>query len=221
MHNERDRRTVRPADPPAPLTPAMSKIDAEIDALKVQEQRLQQQIAAHQRRLETAPEREQELQRLSASYETAKELHASLSKRYEDAQLAESMEQSQRGERFRILDLAIPPKQPAAPNRTLLLFVGLLAACGAAVAAMVVTEQFGGSFHRVDDVRALTTAPVLVSIPLIVTEADRRRAKWRFCLAAVGVVLTLVVVVNAARYVADGNEQLLSMLARDAVRLVK
>jgi len=213
--------SARPADPPARLTPAMSKIDAEIDALKVQERRVQQQMAGYQRRVEAAPQREQELQRLSASYETAKELHASLSKRYEDAQLAESMEQSQRGERFRILDLAIPPKQPAAPNRTLLLFVGLLAACGAAVAAMVVTEQFGGSFHRVDDVRALTTAPVLVSIPMIVTEADRRRAKWRFCLAAVGVVLTLVVVVNAARYVADGNEQLLSMLARDAVRLAK
>jgi polysaccharide chain length determinant protein (PEP-CTERM system associated) len=213
--------TARPAGPPARLTPAMSKLDAEIAALRTQEQRLKQQIAGYQRRVEAAPEREQELQQLSANHDMAKELYASLSKRYEDAQLAESMEQSQRGERFRILDPAIPPKQPSAPDRTLLLFVGLLGACGAAVAAMVVTEQLGGSFHRVDDVRALTTAPVLVSIPLIVTEADRRRAKWRFCVAAVCVILTLVVVVKAARYVADGNEQLLAMLARDAVRVTK
>ena len=44
---------------------------------------------------------------------------------------------------------------------------------------------------------------------------------WRFCVAAVCVILTLVVVVKAARYVADGNEQLLAMLARDAVRVTK
>jgi polysaccharide chain length determinant protein (PEP-CTERM system associated) len=210
-----------PAERPSRLTASISKLDAEIDALKMQAQRIQAQISDYQKRVESAPEREQELQRLTANYEMAKELYGSLLKRYEDAQLAENMEQSRRGERFRILDPAIPPRHPTAPNRTLLFFVGTLVAAGAAIAAMILTEQLGSAFHTVDDVRAMTAAPVLVSIPLIVTDADRRRSRRRAGLVAVGVALAVVAAINAARYVADGNEQLLTLVARDAARMTK
>jgi polysaccharide chain length determinant protein (PEP-CTERM system associated) len=204
------------ADPSGRLKATLSKVDAEIKALKAQEQRLRQDIAAYQRRVENAPQREQELRELSRDYETARDLYSSLLKRYEDAQLAESVEQTQRGERFRILDPAIVPKQPAAPNRIQLFLVGLALALGMAVGAIVLAEQFDTSFHTVDDLRTLATAPVLVSIPLIVTEADRRRGRWRFCLAAVAVVLALMVIIKASQYIADGNEQLLRLLARGA-----
>lgn len=201
--------------------PAVSKADAELAALKAQEQKLLQQIAAYQRRVENAPEREQELQQRSADFERARELYSSLLKRYEDAQLAESMEQSSRGERFRVLDQAIPPRQPAAPARAQLLVLGLLLACGMGVAAMVIAEQLDGSVHKVADLRALTAAPVVVSIPRITTVADRRRARWRFCLTAVSVAVMLLLVVKTSHYIADGNEQLLGMLARDSARLGK
>jgi polysaccharide biosynthesis transport protein len=201
--------------------PALAKADAEVAALKAQEQKLLQQIAAYQRRVESAPEREQELQQLSADFERARDLYASLLKRYEDAQLAESMEQSSRGERFRILDQAIPPRAPAAPARTQLLALGLLLACGMGVAAMFVAEQLDGSVHKVADLRAFTAVPVVVSIPRITTVADRRRARWRFCLAAVSVAVMLLLVVKTSHYIADGNEQLLGMLARDSARLAK
>src|SRR5437899_6321169 len=208
----------RPTDPPGRLRASMSSVDAEISALKAQEQKLQQQIAAYQQRVDKAPEREQELRQLTGDYDTARELYASLLKRYEDAQLADSMEQSRRGERFRLLDPAISPRQPVAPNRGQLLLIGLALAAGLAVGAMVIAEQIDTTLHRVDDLRGLATAPVLVSIPLIVTAGDRRRARWRFCLAIVAVVLALVGTMKASQYVADGNEQLLAMLARDAVR---
>ena len=122
------------------------------------------------------------------------------------------------GERFRLLDPAISPRQPVAPNRGQLLLIGLALAAGLAVGAMVIAEQLDTTLHRVDDLRGLATAPVLVSIPLIVTAGDRRRARWRFCLAIVAVVLALVGTMKASQYVAVGNEQLLALLARDAVR---
>src|SRR3989441_4389924 len=95
------------ADPSGRLKAGLGKVDAEINALKAQEQRLRQDIAAYQRRVENAPQREQELRELSRDYEMARDLYSSLLKRYEDAQLAESVEQAQRGERFRLLDPAI------------------------------------------------------------------------------------------------------------------
>src|SRR5438094_9139202 len=80
----------------------------------------------YQRRVENAPQREQEFQELSRGFETARESYASLLKRYEDAQLAESMEQSRQGEQFRVLDSALTAKQPAAPNRFRLAVLGVL-----------------------------------------------------------------------------------------------
>jgi len=56
--------------------------------------------------------------------------------------------------------------------------------------------------------------PVLVSIPRIVTQADLRRARWRMRLAASASFIGLVMIVGIAYVVANGNERLVSLLAR-------
>ena len=144
------------------------------------------------------------------------ELYSSLLRRYEDAQLAESMEQRQRGEQFRVLDPALAPRELAAPNRVAVVQIGLALALGVAVAAMILAEQLDMSFHTLDDLRAFTKVPVLVSIPLVVTAADIRRW-WRFGVAALAFVLALALVARAAHYVASGNDQLVALLSRGRV----
>jgi hypothetical protein len=51
-----------------------------------------------------------------------------------------------------------------------------------------------------------------VSIPRITTEADRRRQRLRFRLAAAGAVLGLALVVSASYFVAHDNEQLVRLV---------
>jgi protein tyrosine kinase modulator len=203
-----------PAVPTLPrLKQMLSELDAQTKALKAEEQRLRQDIAAYQRGLENAPEREQQLHTLSRGYEAAKEAHSSLLKRYEDAQLAERMEQ-QKGAQFRILDPAIPSKQPAGPNRRLLILYGLMLSLGMAVGAVVLAERLDTSLHTVDDLRAKIPVPVLVSIPRVITAWDARRHRQRVALAGISVTLGLVLIVGASAYIAYGNEQLTAMLAR-------
>jgi polysaccharide chain length determinant protein (PEP-CTERM system associated) len=208
------------AEPAAPAGPhvlrfreVLREAEAEIKALKGEEKGLRQAIGTYQRRVENAPQREQEFQELSRDYGALKELYGSLSKRYEDAQLAESMEQHQKGEQFRILDQALPPEQPAAPNRLRLLIMGLLFSLGMAAAAVVLAEQLDSSFHSVGDLRAFTTVPVLASIPRIITEADTGRRRRRLRLVTLSVLLCLALVVGATYRVASGNEDLVLMLA--------
>src|SRR5262249_26804445 len=66
---------------------------AELKAPKEGERRLRDTIAANEQRVANAPRREQELQELSRDYLTTRELHKTLTGRYEEAQLAENMEQ--------------------------------------------------------------------------------------------------------------------------------
>src|SRR5207249_1795828 len=129
---------------PQPATPyvlrlkeALSEVEAEIRILKGEDKRLRDGIAAYQARVENVPRWEQEFKELSRDYESTRELYQSLLKRYEEAQLAESMEQRQKGEQFRVLDPALPHPEPAAPNRVRLLVIALVGSVSIAAAAVM------------------------------------------------------------------------------------
>ena len=202
-------------DPAAPpWKAALGEIDAEITSLKAEEQRLRRDINTYQHRVENATQREQEFQELSRDFETTKELYSSMLKRYEDAQLAESMEHSRQGEEFRLLDPAIPAKQPLAPNRIRLILVGVLLSLGAAVVAAVLAERLDTAFHTFDDLRSFTKLPVLASIPHVASAAETARLARRRWLATASITLGLGLVVLASYHVAHGNEQLVRMLSR-------
>jgi succinoglycan biosynthesis transport protein ExoP len=199
-----------------PIQDALGDAEREIDRFKAEERRLRRDVAVYQQRIDNAPQREQEFRELSRDYDTTKELQGSLLKRYEDARLAETMEQRQRGEQFRILDPALPARAPAAPNRLKLLFAGVLLSLGAAAGAVMLAAHLDTSFHTVDALRSMSSAPVVVSIPLIVTERDRRRQKLRFAVTTAAVTVALVFLIKAAQYLATGNEALVGLLSRGA-----
>src|SRR6185503_7882905 len=116
---------------------------------------------------EGVPERQQEFGRLTRDYNAAKDLYDSLLKRFDDAQLAASMETDRQGERFRILEAAVAPSAPVAPNRMRLIVMGLLLAIFAGAVAALVAEQFDPTFHTVEDLREFTALPVLVTVSTI------------------------------------------------------
>ncbi len=196
------------------LKEALSEAEADIKVFKGEEQRLRESIASYQAKVENVPRRDQELRELSRDYESTGALYQSLLKRYEEAQLAESLEQRQKGEQFRVLDPAIPDPKPAAPQSAKLLLIALVGSIGLAVGAVMLAEHVDTSFHAVDDLRAFSTVPVLVSIPRIETATGRRRKRVRMRLAASAAAVGLVAIVGSAYFIAHGNEHLVSLLTR-------
>jgi polysaccharide chain length determinant protein (PEP-CTERM system associated) len=197
------------------LRETLSAADSEAKLLKAEEERLRAAIAAYQARLENTPKREQGFQGVSRDYESTKQLYESLVKRHEEAQLAERMEQRQKGEQFRVLDPAVASQSPAAPDRLRLFIVSLVLSFGLAGGAVMVAEMLDTSFHSVNELRAFSIVPVLVSIPRIVTKADRQRQQQRFRLVAAGAMLGLIVLAGASYFIGQGNVQLTQLLARD------
>src|SRR5207247_1326249 len=89
--------TPTPQDPSIRrLKAALTEVDAEVKALRKDESRLQAATARYQARADNTPLREQEFQELSRNYQTTKDHYQSLLKRYQEAQLAEDMEQRQK-----------------------------------------------------------------------------------------------------------------------------
>jgi polysaccharide chain length determinant protein (PEP-CTERM system associated) len=198
------------------LKESLGELQTELKILKTEEGRLRDAIAVYQARVDNVPRREQEFIELSRDYESTRQLYASLMKRYEEAQLAETMEQTQKGEQFRVVDPAMPIAEPAAPNRIRLLAMTLAGAIGLAIAVVLAAEQLDTSFHSLDELRAFSKAPVLVSIPRIVTPKDSRRRWWRMRLAATAAVVGLVMVAGVGYLAAHGNEDLVLLLAKVA-----
>jgi polysaccharide chain length determinant protein (PEP-CTERM system associated) len=198
----------------ARLQEEVAQVEREVDAFRSDEARLRSGISGYIQRLENAPRRQRAFQELSRDHDTTRDLYDTLRKRYEQAQLEEETESGDASPRFRILDPALVPDYPAAPNRPFLLLVALLGALGAAVAAATLAERLDTSFKSADDVRGFTPVPVLISIPRMVTAGDRRFRRRRLCAAALATVLGVGVVVQASRLLARDNEALVSMLAR-------
>ncbi|TLZ79017.1 MAG: hypothetical protein E6K11_07535 [Methanobacteriota archaeon] len=158
-----------------------AKIEAELKVLQSNEQAVRREIARYEQRVNNASGRTQEFQRLSEDYATAKSLYQSLLQRLQDAQLAAaSAQQRLQGEQFSILDPAVPSSEPVGPHRLLLMAMGLFLSAVAAIGTAYAAEWMDTSFHSIDDMRAFTSVPVLVSIPPILTETDLRRRGRRF-----------------------------------------
>ena len=212
---ETEARAAAAGDSTAPATQfrrrTMESLEAEITKLREEEGGVRQTIASFEQRLESSPQRQQEYQTITRDYNAAKDLYDSLLRRYDEAQLTESLETDRAGERFRVLEPALPPEGPAAPNRMRLFIMGLLLACAGTAAAVLAREQFDTAFHTVDDVRAFTTVPVLVSIPPIGPATAGHRMK--LALGTVSTLAAIVLIAAAAAYLASGNGQLVRMIA--------
>jgi len=202
-----------PANPsPLRLRKVRSEAEEELNALKEEEKALRQSVAKYQRRVELAPHREQEYQELSRDYKTMKELYNTLLQRYQEALVAASMEEGQKGDQFRLLDQAIPSTRPAAPNRFRLIVIGLILSIGLAGGVVGLIEHRDTSFHMLNDLQAFTKVPVLARIPRIVTKNDTSRWHRRVWLGTAAALVGLAILVGATHYIAQGNEQLVWML---------
>ena len=121
-------------------------------------------------RVDAAPRVEQQMAALKNEYDLERTGYVNLTNKLRDAQMNESLERKQGGERFTVLQHASLPDTPFSPNiprlLVLVLLVGLCLGGGLALGR----EYLDRSIH---DTRALTDLelPVLGEIPRITAGA--------------------------------------------------
>jgi polysaccharide biosynthesis transport protein len=119
--------------PDSPTTarrrPELDGITQELAVLADERESLRARISELQTRIESSPGLTQELLALNHEYNTIREQHLSLQNMYEEARLNASMEQEQ-NRQFQVLEPALAPNAPAAPNRFRIIVMGFILSVG-------------------------------------------------------------------------------------------
>ena len=204
----------RGPDPVASLQDSLRETDSEVARLSREEEALRGEAAGYNSRIEASPRRGQAYQEVARDYETTKTLYGTLLKSYEEAQLAASSTKAGGARYLRLLEPASIPVNPVAPDRQRLLVMVLVLAAVAAGGIVLLLEQADRSFHSVDDVRGFTRVPVLVSIPVMVSQKDARRRSLGRGILAASAFASLVVVAALSFQLAHVNERLIGLLVR-------
>jgi polysaccharide chain length determinant protein (PEP-CTERM system associated) len=198
----------------SPTQVERAAVDEEIRRLTEDLNKTRSDMAAYQRRIENTPKREQELLSISRDHDSTRELYASLLKRLDEAKLADSLEEHQKAERFRLLEPASYPQELTALKRIYFSILGLVLSLGLAIGAVFLREALDTSFHRIEDLKAFTHARILGIVPQIITEQDRQKGRRQHYLYASILTTVLLLVIGMSRQVAVENEYLVRLLVR-------
>lgn len=151
----------------AEMQSEIETIERQIDRARQEQQKIQREMALYQARVDSVPRIEQAQKEISRDYDTTRQHYQSLLAKKNEAAMATSLEQRQKGEQFRILDPASLPEEPSEPNRSRLNFIGFAVGLAFGGFLSLLLELRDSSVRSESELSLLTKLPVLVSVPLI------------------------------------------------------
>ena len=163
----------------AELREVLRALDDQIAGRQVVEKKLRDTVAIYQGRVESVPEREAEWVRLTRDYNTLQGVYAGLLAKREESRIAANLERQQVGEQFRIVEQPVVPSRPASPNRPSIVLGGLAIGFAIGMALLVVRELRDRGFRAEEEIAVALKLPVIGLVPVILTNADRRRLRRR------------------------------------------
>jgi polysaccharide chain length determinant protein (PEP-CTERM system associated) len=193
------------ADPEGPTSLAEQTAEAEArrasltaGAVTQEIERIRAQIEEFGQRLARTPRVAEQLDALDRQYRHLYESYQNYSSKRLQAAVAANMELQVKGERFRVLESAVPPLDPTSPNRPLVIVVGLLVGLAAAGGLAILMEGMDRSYRSARQLAQALQLPVLAAIPGILLEQDRaRRRRKRMRALVLSSLFTGVVLVGS------------------------
>lgn len=169
------------AKAPARESPVVAQLRSQLDAnrleiedLKKSEQGLKASVSQYHTRLNLTPVREQQLTSILRDYDLLKQHYADLLNKEQQSQLAATLEKQQEGQQFRLVDPPSLPTLPASPKRMNINLGGAAAGLALGLALAFLREKTDSVFHGEKAVSRHFDIPLVVGIPLLVSDRERR-----------------------------------------------
>jgi polysaccharide chain length determinant protein (PEP-CTERM system associated) len=174
------------------LQEEVKQLDKQIAAKLAEEKRLRAAAEAYHQRVEMVPTRESELVELTRDYATLQALYSNLLAKKEESKVAANLERRQIGEQLKLIDPARMPERPYSPNRVQINFAGMAGGLMFGLLLIALVEYRDGSFRTDDEVASVLALPVLAVVPIMMSDADRRRMRLRRALWGFGLGSTVM-----------------------------
>ncbi|MBC2713697.1 MAG: hypothetical protein HF978_00100 [Desulfobacteraceae bacterium] len=181
-----------------PDNPAYIELETNLKTLAVDIQATEQKTARQKDRLSIYQERinrtsgvEKAYLLMTREYEHLKGSHEELLSKIKEARDAREVEKSQQGGKFVIIDAANFPEKISKPNVLLIIFLGLIISFSVSMGIIYLSEYLDASVKSKDDLTAVTSRPVLGSIPYLTNSQDEMKHLRRKTLDIVVLFLIL------------------------------
>ncbi|MGQ0721224.1 MAG: GumC family protein [Candidatus Eiseniibacteriota bacterium] len=171
-----------------------------IDAAGARVDQLRGFLDRYERDLATMPAEEFRLQRLKEEVANAERIYQIWHEQASNSQIAQSVQSTEAAEKLVLLEPAILPLEPFAPDRERILLVALAMGVALGIGAAVLTEYFDLTLKSVEEIEALLGAPILGAVPrmqaLVVEDLEQRRIRriWIFAGSSVLILAAAVAV---------------------------
>ncbi len=148
------------------LAKLQSEARTEISLLQRRLEQLHTTRGELEKRLERSPVVEQELLVLERDYSNMKDNYAKLLDKRLHTRVQENAEKRQKGGKFRILDRANFPRDPAIPSKVKVVLLGIVFGCVSGAGLTILRERLTPQFRGPEDIEILLAGPrLLASIP--------------------------------------------------------
>ena len=163
------------------------------------------QIASLEQRIGAVPGVAVALEAMDRDYATQKAAYDEMLTKQRQSDIESDVQINQQGETLAVVDPANLPTRPVAPNRPLLIALGLAFGLGIGLllaAALEVPRLL--TIQTTEDAEHYTSLPVLVALPELLSAREKRRLKVRHAMmVAAGIAVTILsipVLAYALRY---------------------
>ncbi|MBA3714210.1 MAG: hypothetical protein H0W76_17420 [Pyrinomonadaceae bacterium] len=172
----------------------LQSIDNEIKRGQKQMELIDVQLSELESRINKVPGAEVELGKIDREYSTTKGIYEDMLRQRENASLRADVNANSQGESIAVIDAANLPVKPVAPNRPLLMALGVGVGLGLGLLFAVAFEiPRLLTVQTKQDAEHYTGLPVLVLLPEMLTMREVQRLKMRrVALAVAGVVITVI-----------------------------
>jgi polysaccharide chain length determinant protein (PEP-CTERM system associated) len=172
-------------------------------SLRAQSAAISAKLERSRELLQQTPAAEREISEVLQRKEVLQNEYQHTQDRLQSANLAQTFESQQGGERFSMVREPNVPTSPVYPNRLGLILLGLVFGGALAVIAVAIAESTDSSVRTPRDVMLPQGVPMLASIPFIANTVDRRRHAFRVTSLVAGYCVALLVmgaVILSARH---------------------
>ncbi len=172
----------------------------------------QRQLNFYQKRVENTPKREQELLSLRRDYENIKSAYNSLLNRKLESEIAVNMEKKQKGEQFRIIDIARVPEKPSEPDMRKLFLLVLAGGLGIGGGIIFLLEYLDTSFRKPEDIETVLGFPVLATVSTVMHPKDKWRKRFVSVASIFSILLSATLLAGFAALTLIGVEPVVEVI---------